>query len=87
MLMVRPSGRGTVTACRFDGGYKVAFCSQIRFDEGCDIVHAWTICSGPPDSQRDREIGGREVFPESDQLIRNSVACAMRLSGGSTAGK
>jgi hypothetical protein len=33
-------------------------------------VHGLTICSGGPDSQRDREIAGRELFPESDQLIR-----------------
>jgi hypothetical protein len=27
-------------------------------------VHARTICSDRPDSQRDREIGGSEAFPE-----------------------
>ena len=62
-------GQGHRAACRFDGGYKGAFGGQIRFDQGCDIVHGLTICSGGPDSQRDREIAGRELFPESDQLI------------------
>jgi hypothetical protein len=60
---------GSIPAARLDGGHKGAFGGQIRFDQGCDIVHGLTICSGGPDSQRDREIAGRELFPESDQLI------------------
>ncbi|HEY2227131.1 MAG TPA: hypothetical protein VGI22_05190 [Xanthobacteraceae bacterium] len=44
-------GEGQGTARRFDRGHQGTFGSQIRFDQGCDIVHATTICSGRPDSQ------------------------------------
>jgi hypothetical protein len=65
----RPAGR-------FDGGHKVAFRDQIRFNQGCDIVHDPTTGSGWLDSQRDREIAGCGRLPKSDQLIEVSPAAA-----------